>query len=132
MANYGMAKGYLTTGSSAYTRGELVTLASATTVARATSAGANVHGVVKENMDLVKVQTGKAQIGVDLYGIAQVLSGGAISVGDMLANDTTARAVTKTQAGAGVQPGRVFGKALEAATGAGQYINVLLTPGATF
>lgn len=132
--NYVLDKGYVATGSTAYKSGELVVASGdGTKSARATSAaGLEVLGVNQENCDLAKVQTGKAVLDTRLLGIARVLAGAAVSVGDRLQNDTTARAIPVTQAAAGAQPKRSFGKALTAATAAGQFIDVLLTPGATF
>jgi hypothetical protein len=126
--NYVLDKGFVATGSAAYTMGELVTLSGdGTKAARATSAGALCIGVCQENVDAAKVTTGKVVFDVRLLGIARVLSGAAVAVGDRLANDATARAVASAPA-AGVNA-NVFGVALTAATGAGQYIDVLLTPG---
>jgi hypothetical protein len=132
--NYVLDKGYRATGATAYKSGELL-IASGTGIdcARATSAAAlEVLGVCQEDVDVAKVNTGKVIVDTRLLGIARVLSGAAVAVGDRLQNDTTARAITLTQAAAGAQPKRSFGKALTAATAAGQYIDVLLTPGATF
>ena len=131
--NYVLSKGFVATGSAAYAPGELVVASGdGTECARATSANANVLGVCMEKVDADKVTTGKVVVGVDLMGISRVLAGDAVSVGDFLTNDTTARAVSKTKAAAGAQPGPVFGKALTAATAAGQYIDVLLIPGGQF
>jgi len=131
--NYVLDKGYVATGSSAYTAGELVVASGdGTKSARATSANAEVLGVNQENCDASRVTTGKAVLDTRLLGIARVLAGAAIAVGDKLANDATARAVPKAKAAAGAQPGPVFGKALTAATAAGQYVDVLLTPGGQY
>jgi hypothetical protein len=125
--NYVLDKGYVATGSTAYTAGELVVASGdGTKSARATTAGAEILGVNQENADATRVTTGKAVLDTRLLGIARVLAGAAVAVGDKLTNDTTARAVTGGAAGT-----RSFGKALTAATAAGQYIDVLLTPANT-
>jgi hypothetical protein len=132
--NMVLDKGMLATGGSqAYTFGEAVVATGAgISMARATSAGALCIGICQESADAAKVNTGKAVLNVRIIGISRVLAGAAVAVGVRVTNDTTARAVTKAKAGAGVQPGETFGIALTAATAAGQYIDVLLTPGATF
>jgi hypothetical protein len=131
--NYVLDKGHVATGSTAYKFGELVVPSGdGTKVARATTANARLRGVCQEAVDVGKVTTGKVVLNVRMLGISRVLAGAAIAVDDQLTNDTTARAVPKTKAGAGAQPGHVFGTALTAATAAGQFVDVLLTPGAQF
>lgn len=131
--NYVLDKGFVATGSTAYKAGELVVQSGdGTKSARATTGGSVVIGVNMENVDADKVSTGKVVHDVRIMGIARVLAGDAVAVGDHLTNDTTARAVKMTKAAAGTQPATSFGRALTAATAAGQYIDVLLTPGATY
>lgn len=131
--NYVLDKGHVAVGSAAYKAGELVVASGdGTKCARATTANAKIRGVCMENVDAAKVLTGKVVLDVRLLGIARVLAGAAVAVDDYLANDATARAVPKVKAIAGAQPGNVFGVALTAATAAGQYIDVLLTPGGQF
>lgn len=143
--NYGMAKGFLATGSTAYTFGEIVKLqvgsgSFATTmnaIARATTATVTattieVLGVVSEDLDATRLGTGKAIIGVWLTDIARVLVGAAVTAGTAVTNDATARAISVTRAAAGAQPTQILGIALTGATAAGQYIDVLLTPGANY
>ena len=131
--NYVLDKGHVATGSTAYKMGELVVAkGDGTKCARATSGGAKVRGVCQESVDVAKVLTGKVVLDVRMLGIARVLAGAAVAVDDFVTNDTTARAVPKTKAAAGAQPGNVFGIALTAATAAGQYIDVLLIPGGQF
>jgi hypothetical protein len=121
-----LSKGHLATGSTAYAFGELlVASGDGTKCARATSAGAKIRGVCMENVDATKVTTGKVVLGVNMIGITRVLSGAAVAVDDRLTNDTTARAVPVAST---VGSKESFGVALTAATAAGQYIDVLLTP----
>ena len=123
--NYVLDKGFVATGATAYKFGECVALSGdGTKVARATTA-ATLVGVCYEDLDTTRLATGKAVIEVRLMGIARVLSGAAVAVNALVTNDTTARAVTATAG----QP--VLGKALTAATGAGEYIDVLLAVGGT-
>lgn len=62
------------------------------------------------------------KVTVDVLGTAVVEAGAAISAGATLKTDATGRAITWATSGAKV------GLALEAATGAGQFIEVLLIP----
>lgn len=139
--NYVLDKGLLATGSTAYAQGEIgvVTVGSGTmssvanSVARATTAGEDtLMVVIQEDLDTDRLGTGKAFIDCRLLGIARVLTGGAVAALDRVTNDATARAVTAGQAAAGAQPANVLGIALTTATAAGQFIDVLLTPGASF
>ena len=59
-------------------------------------------------------------ITVDVLGTAVVESGAAITAGDTLKSDSTGRAITWATSGAKI------GLALQAATAAGQFIEVLL------
>jgi hypothetical protein len=63
-------------------------------------------------------------IPVDVLGTTIVEAGGAISVGDTLESDSQGRAVPWATSGARV------GIALEAASGAGEFIEILLIPNA--
>jgi hypothetical protein len=78
-----------------------------------------------ENVDAAKVTTTKVVIDLRLLGIARVLAGAAVAVDDRVTNDTTARAVPVA---ATVGAKESFGVALTAATAAGQFIDVLVTP----
>src|SRR5690348_1889129 len=114
--NYVLDKGLVATGSTKYTPGELVVLSGdGTKSARATTGGAACIGVNMEEVDAAKVLTGKVVTDVRILGIARVLAGAAVAVNDLVTNDTTARAVPKTKAAAGAQPGNVCGRALTAA-----------------
>jgi len=131
--NFILDKGFLVTGATAYARGECVVLTTdGTTIARATTANSRCIGVVMEDMEVAKVTTGKAEIGIRILGIARVLAAGAVAVNDRVANDATCRVVTKTQTAAGSQPTPVVGTAMTAATQAGDFVDVLLTPGDTY
>jgi len=123
-ADHILSKGHLATGSTAYKLGELVVASGdGTKCARATTANSVVRGVCGENLDTNRLGSGKAVIQVNMLGISRVLAGAAVAVDALVANDTTARAITATSGQ------NVFGKALTAASAAGQYIDVLLTPG---
>jgi hypothetical protein len=129
--NYVLDKGHVANGSTAYAQGELVVSAGdGTQMVRATSAGAKVRGVCMEAIDATRLVNsgGKAILDVRLLGIARVLTGAAVAVDDAVTNDATARAVTVATA---VGLKQSFGIALTAASGAGQFIDVLLTPYAT-
>jgi hypothetical protein len=125
--NYVLDKGFVATGASAYAAGELVVLnGDGTKCARATSAGAVVAGVCMENVDATRIATGKVVLDTRLMGIARVLAGAAVAVGAKVTNDVTARAVTGGAAGT-----NSLGIALSAASAAGEFIDVLLTPANT-
>lgn len=109
---------------------------------RASVAGQVVMGVARSD--------GVADdlIPVDVYGTAVIESGGVLAVGDDLVTDTVGRAVkgagtivvgaggtavTSTAANGAIltgslMPQHVFARALQAASGAGEFIEVLLIP----
>jgi len=125
-ADHVLTKGHLATGATAYKAGEaVVSSGDGTKVARATSAGAKLRGVCQENLDTNRLASGKAVVGVNILGICRALAGGAIAVDDRVTNDTTARFVTVNAA---VGSKECAGIALTAATGAGVYFDLLLTP----
>jgi hypothetical protein len=144
--NYALDKGFLATGATAYAQFEIVRLivnpnASLNTVMNAiqretaavTNATANLMwGVVQEPLDAIKLGTGKAILGTRLMGISRVLTGAAVPLGRFVTSDATARAVAVTRATAGALPTPCLGYALTAASAAGQYIDVLLTPGEAY
>jgi hypothetical protein len=132
--NYGLDKGFLVEGSSAVAFGEIAVPGTGEqAVGRATSAGAaTFQGVFQESVDVGDVLTGKVFANVRVTGITRVIAGAAVTKGARVTNDTSARAVAATQTAAGAQPKAVLGIAQTAATAAGQHIDVLLTPGATY
>jgi hypothetical protein len=79
-------------------------------------AAANTKGVARSDA------ASGAAYPVDVLGTAVVLSGAAVAVGDALQTDASARAITRTS----TNP--VVARALSAATGANQGIEVLLIP----
>lgn len=127
--NYGLNKGFLATGATAYAFGEIVMVNTAEqSCQRATSASkVGMVGVCQEDLDTTRLATGKAIIGVALTGIVRCLAGAAIAKDSLLTNDASARVIV--QAGAAGTP--VLGTALTAAGAAGEYVDVLLTPNAT-
>lgn len=142
--NYVLDKGFLATGATAYVFGEIVKVVVGTgsfsttmnsvvrnTTATVLTTADTMLGVVQEDLDTVRLATGKAEVGVRLLGISRVQVGAAVTAGKYVTNDTTARAVAVTKAIAGAQPVPVLGYALTGATAAGQFIDVLLTPGAS-
>jgi hypothetical protein len=132
--NYGLSKGFLAQGSTAYTQGELVihgTVEQST--ARATSASTLVPlGVCDETIDVAKVLTTKAFVNIALMGIVRVKCGAAVARMSRITNDTSARGVAITRAAAGAQPQPCFGIALTATSNANEYFDMLLTPGGTY
>jgi hypothetical protein len=127
-------KGFTVTGSAAYAFGEAIVQGSTnTSCARASVANSLVLGVCQENLlDTVKVSTGKPVVDVRILGITRCIAGAAVARGARVTNDANARAVSQARAAAGAQPANVFGIALSPASANGDFIDVLLTPGATF
>ena len=128
--NYGLDKGMLAQGSTAYAFGEVVRPGTVEqSVVRGTVAmtSPGFAGICQEDVDATRVLTGKVIVGVRIIGIARAIAGAAIAKDALLVNDTSARVVT--QGGAAGTP--VLGIALTAAAQAGDHIDVLLTPGAT-
>lgn len=76
-------------------------------------AAANTLGVARYG-----VASGAA-LAVDVLGTTVAEAGAAVSAGAALETDTNGKAITKTT-------GPTVGRALQAATGAGQFIEVLL------
>jgi hypothetical protein len=133
--NFVLDKGFKCTGSTAYTRGEVVVISGdGQTATRATSAAnlAGVLGVVMDTVDAEKVQTGKAQVAVRLLGIARCIAASSIAIGSRVGNTTAAKVDDITRAAAGAQPAHALGLAMTPATADGDHIDVLLTPGATY
>lgn len=128
--NYGLNKGFLAQGATAYAFGEGVVFGTVEqSVIRATTAlvAPGFFGICTEDLDTVRLGYGRAIIGVAITGLVRAQAGAAITKGAILVNDTTARLVTQ----AGVAGTPVVGIAMTAATAAGDFIDVLLTPGAT-
>lgn len=80
-----------------------------------TGAGLVADGVLQNKPQAV----GQAAT-VGIYGVSMVESGAAVAAGDLVQADATSRAITQTSTNA------VLGKAIKAATAAGQLIPVLL------
>lgn len=91
-------------------------------------------GVVQENVDAVKVATGKVVVDVRILGISKVVVGVAtgITIGKRVMIGTGGAAILAAGAGTSVL-GIVVGTDPVAGTiAAGDIIDVLLTPGAQF
>jgi hypothetical protein len=100
--------------------------------------GYSLNGVV----DLTKIATGKVQLDVRVMGVSRMIANGSVSRGTPV--NVTAynsggsaaahglRVQSVTRAAAGAQPAAVIGYAWSSAASAGDQIDVLLTPGATF
>lgn len=143
--NYVLDKGYLATGATAYATGEIAKATAGSgafastlnTVARATTATTNATAaellvVVMEDLDTVRLGTGKAFINCAILGLARVQVGASVTAGSYVTNDATARAVPVTKATAGAIPTQCLGIAMTGNTTVGGFIDVLLTPGASF
>lgn len=118
-------KGYLATGSALYQYGQPVTYAAAAqSCAPISVANTYVLGVCQENIDAVRVTTGKAIINIRTMGLARALSGAAFAKGDPLTVDATGRFITQVTAG-----GKFFAVAEELSSAAGQLVEVRLLDG---
>jgi hypothetical protein len=124
--NYVLDKGMKATGTIDIVAGHFVKLTTNPQEVAVTAAITDkVIGVTMENVDAAKVTQGKVFMEVRLMGVARVEAAAAIAIGAKVAPESaaTARAQTavSTQFPAGI--------ALTAASAAGDYIDVLLTPG---
>ena len=133
--NYVLNKGFLAqTPVTAYAAGLVVTYGTVEQSCITLSAASSLLplGILTDDIDAAKIATGKAFVGVALLGLVRAKVGAAVTKGDRLTNDTSSRVITQTRAAAGAQPLPVVGIAQTAATAANQFIDVLLTPGASF
>jgi hypothetical protein len=130
-ANYVLSKGFLAVAAGtprAFKMGEVAALSTASTlqpaqVIQATAVTEPLIGVIQEDLDLDKLNTGKAYVGVQIMGIAKCKAGGTITLGARVTTDSNAELIATTTAGQ-----RVVGIALMAAAD-GDFFDVLLTPG---
>jgi hypothetical protein len=134
--NYGLDKGFLVEGSTAVTFGRVAipgTAEQSAVTPSATSATIVPEGIWQETVDAGRVATGKVIANVRVLGISRAEAGAAVTKGARLTYDNVGRVVPVTRAAAGAQPATVLGIAQTATvTGAGDHIDVLLTPGATY
>jgi hypothetical protein len=86
-------------------------------------------GLAAENMDLVKIQTGKAYFNVIVLGVAFGIASAAISVGNAVTPATTAGQLAPLTIPATASQKPVVGIAMTHAAAAGDIFAVLLTPG---
>lgn len=99
-------------------------------IALCSSAGQSVVGVLENKPGAGEI----AEVGI--HGVRRVIAGGAVTKGDLLKTDASGRAVTAqkaytntSDAGAAqdaLAGSHVFARALEGASGAGEYIAVLM------
>lgn len=129
--NYVLDKGFLLQGSTAIAFGELAIEGTVEQSCNRSGANGDVIGVFQETVDAGRVGTGKVFADVRLLGISRVLCGATVAKGDRLKADATARAIPSARSIAGALAPPVFGRALTGGT-VGTYIDVLLTPGATY
>jgi hypothetical protein len=127
--NYGLAKGFLMTGSSAVANGTVAKLSAASAlqpaqVALATAASDIIIGVFQEDVDAAKVTTGKATVSVLIEGIAKCVAGAAVTLGDYVTATTGGQLITTVTAA-----DRIVGIALSAAAAQGDIFDVYLTIG---
>lgn len=97
-------------------------------VTLATTAGEQVLGICQEEIDADDVANGRV-VAVRLMGISRGIAGAAVGLKARLVVDATGRLVPAAPA-AGANA-NVVGIAMTAATAADQWIDVLLTPGAS-
>jgi len=131
MADHILTKGFKATTGKAYIRGQVVQMTAAWTVDVATAGTQILVGVCIEDVDQVKVDTGKVIIGVDVVGITRCIASAAIVAGARVTAATGGKIVTMTAAAA-FPTVNCLGIAMGAATANNDEIDVLLTPGARF
>jgi hypothetical protein len=133
--NYVLSKGFLMTGTTAVMRGQLVKMATGSTLDPAQCAITaaitdRTLGVLQEDLDVGKVTTGKAYVGVAILGIAQCIAGEALTAGMRVSSNAGSAGPPDTR-------GRVIeadatsiplGIVMTTAAAAGDYVSVLLTP----
>jgi hypothetical protein len=136
--NYGLAKGMIVDSAATNVKVGRACAQTGTSNQTVTTAGAaaDVFGIFIDEygtgMDAAKIATGKATIGVAVWGIVRVEAGAAITRRARLITDSSGRSVAATKAAAGAQPAFTHGIALSAAAQAGDMVDCLLTPGALF
>lgn len=91
-------------------------------VTQATAITDKCIGVTQSRIDASDSATGNAQVDVRILGISKVESGAAVALMDFIGTDASGRAQTA------VATQYAMGIALQAATAAGQWIDVLLLP----
>lgn len=101
----------------------VVKLTAVETAAVMDTAGADWIGVSQEEVDAEDVANGRV-FRVRLMGITRCVASAAVSLNAKVASTNDGRVATATTGQ------NVIGRALTPATAAGQWINVLLTPGA--
>jgi|SRR5882762_5341458 len=133
--NYVLDKGFLATGATAYTAGLILKPAvgsggqvlNLNTVAIAGNAATGLLVVCMEDLDTVRLATGKAQINCALLGLVRVQTTAvAITAGVKIASAANglARAAVSTE--------NVLGFAMTGVGSSGGFIDVMLTPGTVF
>jgi hypothetical protein len=125
--NYVLDKGYnLSNSGAAQTIYRFMKFAATeNTVLQQTASNLFSIGVCQQRIEAVDSATGNVQVDVRILGISKVEAGAAVALGAEVMSDTTGRAITAATTG-----NAVVGRALQAAVGAGEWIDVLLTPGA--
>jgi hypothetical protein len=124
--NYGLEKGYTLSNAGALQAiYRFVKFASTeNSVLQQTAATIFTVGVTQNRIDATDSATGNAQISVRLLGISKVEAGAVVALGARVMTDSTGRAITAATTG-----NFPVGVALQAAAAAGEWIDVLLTPG---
>jgi len=109
------------------TTGDTVTTSAAPVAANPPAVTDVLVGVYMETLDVAKVATGKATLNVRVMGIARMRTSAAVTIGSRVTSDAVGKCIAVAPtAGQSIWFG---GIAMTAASGADQYIDVLLTPG---
>jgi methionine aminopeptidase len=123
MANFVLDKGLLFQGGGAVSAFFFVKAGTVNySCAANTTAGGDCIGVVQENVDATKTATGKVVVDSRLMGISRVVAGAAVAYGVEVMSDASGRAIAWTTGN------RSLGFAMQAATAAGDQIDVLFFP----
>src|SRR6266705_3262213 len=124
-SNYVLSKAFLATGATAYLTGEIGKIIAGSgsftstlnsvqrnTTATVLTTADTLLVVFMEDLDTVRLATGKAFIGCALQGIVRVKCGATVTAGKYVTNDATARAVNVNKTAGGAQSVPVLGYAL--------------------
>lgn len=132
MADHILSKGFKVTTGKAYQRGLVAQLTAAWTIDIGTASSQILIGLIEEDLDQVKADTGKAVITVAVQGIARGIASAGITFGQYVTATTGGKLVAMTKAAAGAQPARAIGIAMQTVTTLNDELDVLLTPGGQF
>jgi hypothetical protein len=120
---YAVASNYASSDANGVQAFRGVRLVSSQTIDRVSASTQVAIGIVQEDVDLAKVQTGKAVVDVRVQGISRAVAGAAIAIGAEVMFNAVGKVITAATAA-----NRVCGIALQAAAADNDQIDVELVP----